>query len=192
MLQNTSQNVNLPTAAPVKAEDAGQRDNMKSQFGNIDKENQPPVKNEDKDFKVKREGNRRDSGFDKSQRYGKRARVRGRHRLTKNGIDMKTFFKTKICPFLLAGHCSKGSECSYAHSQVELRDQPNLKKTKLCQLYLLNKCNMGLRCSYAHGQHELRSMDAYKSTPCASFAKGECTLGEECRFAHDRLQIHDM
>jgi hypothetical protein len=51
---------------------------------------------------------------------------------TKNGLDRNLFFKTKICPFLLAGHCSKRDRCMYAHSQYELRDAPNLKKTKMC------------------------------------------------------------
>lgn len=127
-----------------------------------------------------------------TKKFNKKVRTKGQNRLTKNGIDLNTFIKTKICPFLLSGHCSKADRCTYAHSQAELRDPPNLKKTKMCQLFLLNRCNMGLRCSYAHGENELRSVDNYKSSLCSAFERGECNLGEECRFAHSESQIYDM
>lgn len=94
----------------------------------------------------------------------------GKFKSTRNGLDKNLFFKTRICPFLLSGHCSKRERCTYAHSQTELRDPPNLKKTKLCQQFLLGMCQMGNRCSYAHGEHELRSMEMFKF-------KGESLLG---------------
>ena len=46
-----------------------------------------------------------------------------------------TFFKTKLCPLNQEGTCPKGDTCSYAHSNEEIRQQPNLTKTKLCMLY---------------------------------------------------------
>jgi len=106
-------------------------------------------------------------------------------KLTKGGLDLQSFYKTKICPFLLAGHCSKGEKCSYAHSQTELKDLPNLKKTKTCQQHQLGKCMMGQRCSYAHGDIELRfTPEFYKTSLCTSFQKGQCTFGDKCRYAH--------
>ncbi len=45
------------------------------------------------------------------------------------------FFKTKMCPHIEDGQCTRGPTCNYAHSQEELREVPNLKKTKLCQLF---------------------------------------------------------
>lgn len=106
-------------------------------------------------------------------------------KLTKGGLDLQSFYKTKICPFLLSGHCSKGEKCSYAHSQSELKDLPNLKKTKVCQQFQLGKCQMGSRCSYAHGDVELRfTPEFYKTSLCTAFQKGTCQNGDKCRYAH--------
>lgn len=113
-------------------------------------------------------------------------------KLTKSGLDMQSFFKTKICPYLLSvrlslhqGHCTKGEKCSFAHSQDELKDPPNLKKTKVCQQFTLGKCQMGAKCSYAHGETELRyTPEFFKTSLCKSYMKGNCALGDKCRYAH--------
>jgi len=52
------------------------------------------------------------------------------------GLNPSMFFKTKMCPHLQDGICSRGPSCNYAHSQNELRSAPNLKKTRLCQQFL--------------------------------------------------------
>lgn len=52
------------------------------------------------------------------------------------------FYKTKLCPHLAEGGCTRGSHCNYAHSETELRDVPNLKKTKLCQLFMMGKLTL--------------------------------------------------
>jgi len=35
------------------------------------------------------------------------------------------FYKTKICPYLLQNNCVKGNNCSFAHSEHELRKPIN-------------------------------------------------------------------
>jgi len=63
--------------------------------------------------------------------------------------------------------CVKGSNCPFAHSEDELREQPNLKKTKLCAPYMKGFCKYGDNCCFAHGEHELKSTpDLYKTAVC--------------------------
>lgn len=69
----------------------------------------------------------------------------------------KQFFKTRICRFFTRGKCSKGSDCSHAHSHDELHLKPNLIKTSLCRHYSSGRiCEKGEDCPYAHGVSELR------------------------------------
>eukprot|EP00928_Gymnodinium_smaydae_P015219 TRINITY_DN15589_c0_g1_i1.p1 TRINITY_DN15589_c0_g1~~TRINITY_DN15589_c0_g1_i1.p1 ORF type:complete len:463 (+),score=56.99 TRINITY_DN15589_c0_g1_i1:31-1419(+) len=65
--------------------------------------------------------------------------------------------KTKMCNFHLAGRCSKGRECTFAHSPHELRPQVNLFKTRPCAAFVRKgACNEGKNCRFAHGVTELR------------------------------------
>jgi len=105
-------------------------------------------------------------------------------------LSADNFFKTKICPHLIAGSCAKGVNCNYAHSQQEIRLPPNLKKTKLCQLFKMGKCQLGLSCSFAHGESELRSTtEFFKTAICTAFLKGSCTGGQKCRYAHGESEL---
>lgn len=174
----------LVHSAPFSVQDTNRPNTMKttmvsSPSKKIYKPNNP---REQKDFRP----NPMSAG-DRSQRFAKKKKE-----TTKNGLELQCFFKTKICPFLLAGHCSKGAKCTYAHSQKDLHDEPNLKKTKICQQHILGRCNMGNRCSYAHGEHELRfTPEFYKTTLCTAFIKGQCKLGDKCRFAHGPEQLRE-
>ncbi len=96
------------------------------------------------------------------------------------------FTKTKLCPFLLSGKCFKGSDCTFAHSEEELKKIPNLKKTRLCLCYQMGNCSNGVQCAFAHGEQELRQQpDFYKTALCIPFMSGkECKYGARCRFAH--------
>jgi len=68
------------------------------------------------------------------------------------------FFKTKACKFFAAGICSRGSECRYAHSRAETREQPNLYKTELCASFTFNgSCSKGDACVFAHGYSDVRN-----------------------------------
>jgi len=106
------------------------------------------------------------------------------------GLNPSMFFKTKMCPHLQNGVCTRGPSCSYAHTQSELRDPPNLKKTRLCQQFLSGKCTRGNLCSFAHGEEELRATpEFFKTSLCNSYLKGTCRAGEHCRYAHGNEEL---
>jgi hypothetical protein len=105
-------------------------------------------------------------------------------------LGSQSFFKTKLCPHMMNGNCTKGETCSYAHDQTEMREAPNLKRTKLCQLFEMGRCHMGGNCAFAHGEGELRSTpDFFKTSICQNFLKGNCSHGSKCRFAHGDKEI---
>merc|ERR1712194_576373 len=107
---------------------------------------------------------------------------------TKFALDLK---KTKMCPNIKAGFCSRGSRCNFAHSNDELRIKPNLSKTRMCpNLTKKGTCEFGDNCNFAHSELELRSTpDIYKTSLCNSFKNGECKVGDLCRFAHGEEEL---
>lgn len=64
-------------------------------------------------------------------------------------------FKTKMCAFNLKGQCTR-ENCSFAHSNCEIRVAPDLTKTKVCTNWKLGSCQHGDACRFAHGAHDLR------------------------------------
>uniref|UniRef100_A0A0G4IFF4 C3H1-type domain-containing protein n=1 Tax=Chromera velia CCMP2878 TaxID=1169474 RepID=A0A0G4IFF4_9ALVE len=102
------------------------------------------------------------------------------------------FWKTKRCPFQANGNCTKGTSCTYAHDDSELRPEVDLRKTKLCPLWQRGFCNRGSSCNFAHGRHELRSTDDYyKSRICHFWLQGGCLAGESCRHAHGQQELRE-
>lgn len=96
----------------------------------------------------------------------------------------KQFRKTKMCSYHLAGRCTFGAQCFYAHTADELSDAPDLKKTKLCTAWQEGSCSR-VDCGFAHGAKELRSTSAvYKTVQCQWYGTGHCSLGNACRYAH--------
>ena len=79
-------------------------------------------------------------------------------------------FKTRRCLFYEQGRCDRGDSCAFAHSDVELRDVPDLKKTKLCTVWKKGHCRAGSKCNYAHGNEDLRmsSIEDYDTAPALS------------------------
>eukprot|EP00928_Gymnodinium_smaydae_P086070 TRINITY_DN6989_c0_g1_i5.p1 TRINITY_DN6989_c0_g1~~TRINITY_DN6989_c0_g1_i5.p1 ORF type:complete len:402 (-),score=58.46 TRINITY_DN6989_c0_g1_i5:369-1517(-) len=66
--------------------------------------------------------------------------------------------KTRMCSFHLAGRCSKGSSCTFAHHKSELRPKLNLFKSRPCAAYVRKgHCNEGDACRFAHGSGDLRA-----------------------------------
>jgi len=101
----------------------------------------------------------------------------------------KQFRKTKMCSYHLAGRCTFGASCFYAHSQEDIQDAPNLSKTKLCIQWQQGQCQLGSKCKFAHGAKELRSTNAvYKTVLCQYWPKGHCSLGNACRYAHGTVE----
>ncbi|CAK9032880.1 unnamed protein product [Durusdinium trenchii] len=66
---------------------------------------------------------------------------------------------TRMCKFVSAGRCCRGSACDFAHSVDELRPTPNLVSTRLCaQFSATGRCRYGRVCKFAHGSGELRDV----------------------------------
>ena len=80
------------------------------------------------------------------------------------------FYKTRKCIAFQAGKCTRGTTCTYAHSEAELRDGPVFRppgdrpatvnsnpfyKTKMCSSFLEGTCNKGDTCGFAHSGEEL-------------------------------------
>jgi len=100
----------------------------------------------------------------------------------------KQFRKTKLCSYYLAGRCTFGSQCFYAHNPEDVQSAPDLKKTKLCIAWQDGNCPNGADCGFAHGAKELRSTTAvYKTVQCQWFSTGHCSLGSSCRYAHGEV-----
>lgn len=68
---------------------------------------------------------------------------------------------TRMCKYWASNRCTMGDACNFAHSDQELREQPDLVATKLCfQFMSKGRCNKGSQCTFAHGKKELRQMPA--------------------------------
>jgi hypothetical protein len=99
-------------------------------------------------------------------------------------VRTNAFLKTKMCP--KAGSCSLGKNCSFAHSEEELRPLPEFKKTAICYNYRRGKC-IDANCKFAHGDED---MVGYIPQPaiqarkiCPFFIIGACR-DENCVHAH--------
>lgn len=81
-----------------------------------------------------------------------------------SGKNRKHFLKTELCRFY--PRCKKGDECPFAHSEVELQDQPDLTKTALCTAWRRGRCpHESGACKFAHGVWELRDPTAIPGAP---------------------------
>lgn len=79
-------------------------------------------------------------------------------------------YKAAWCVFHARGKCTRGNNCSFAHSAEELRQLPDLRKTKLCNAFLGGQCSNN-NCSYAHGLQELRDFPGKKGL-CRLYREG--------------------
>ena len=84
-------------------------------------------------------------------------------------------------------------DCSFAHTQSELRAQPDLQKTTLCAAWPRGEC-AAARCRFAHGVSELRGTAAvYKTQLCHWYSSsGKCTRGAGCRHAHGESELRPV
>mmetsp|Transcript_21307 Transcript_21307/g.47058 ORF Transcript_21307/g.47058 Transcript_21307/m.47058 type:complete len:235 (+) Transcript_21307:58-762(+) len=66
------------------------------------------------------------------------------------GLDAR-FFKTKLCSFYAMGKCTRGSRCTFAHTEEDVKDTPDLYRTKPCRDFALKGfCELGDSCQFAH------------------------------------------
>ena len=71
---------------------------------------------------------------------------------------------TRMCKYWKGSGCNLGADCSFAHSESELRDQPDLVSTQLCfQFARKGICKNGDACTFAHGKSELRRFPKTRS-----------------------------
>jgi len=121
------------------------------------------------------------------QQKRKSSRLDGNETTTFKKNYKNQFYKTTFCQFVKEfGTCHRGNNCSFAHTQEELRNEPDLKKTSMCQEFQNGNCVNGDRCAYAHSADELSvSVDCfYKSKKCSFYRRGRCQSGQYCRFLH--------
>ncbi|OLP92237.1 hypothetical protein AK812_SmicGene25988 [Symbiodinium microadriaticum] len=66
---------------------------------------------------------------------------------------------TRMCKYWKVNRCHLGADCNFAHTESELRDQPDLVSTQLCfQFARKGTCKNGEACTFAHGKSELRRL----------------------------------
>ena len=66
---------------------------------------------------------------------------------------------TRMCKYWKINRCNLGDDCNFAHTDLELRDQPDLVSTRLCfQFARKGMCKHGEACTFAHGRSELRRL----------------------------------
>eukprot|EP00930_Biecheleria_cincta_P047836 TRINITY_DN33234_c0_g1_i1.p1 TRINITY_DN33234_c0_g1~~TRINITY_DN33234_c0_g1_i1.p1 ORF type:complete len:313 (+),score=52.94 TRINITY_DN33234_c0_g1_i1:107-1045(+) len=64
---------------------------------------------------------------------------------------------TKLCKFFLAGTCTRGSACTFAHTKNQLRKLPDYSKTRMCQQFqVAGYCGKGATCNFAHSKEEMQ------------------------------------
>eukprot|EP01054_Gregarina_sp_Poly1_P008996 Gregarina_sp_Poly_1__8995@NODE_547_length_7572_cov_311_443438_g434_i0_p2_GENE_NODE_547_length_7572_cov_311_443438_g434_i0NODE_547_length_7572_cov_311_443438_g434_i0_p2_ORF_typecomplete_len361_score41_37zfCCCH/PF00642_24/1_4e06zfCCCH/PF00642_24/3_6e06zfCCCH/PF00642_24/1_4e05zfCCCH_3/PF15663_5/3_1e07zfCCCH_3/PF15663_5/6e07Torus/PF16131_5/0_0026Torus/PF16131_5/0_16Torus/PF16131_5/0_91zfCCCH_4/PF18044_1/0_92zfCCCH_4/PF18044_1/0_084zfCCCH_4/PF18044_1/0_017zf_CCCH_4/PF18345_1/0_0074zf_CCCH_4/PF18345_1 len=124
------------------------------------------------------------------RRRGNGRRVRKNNRVS--SVLQSRMLKTKLCRWMSQGRCEKGAECSFAHSEAELRACPDLTKTRMCASFeQRGVCGAGEKCRFAHTEDELRGTEEfYRTALCEDWMKGCCKLKERCRFAHGEEHLH--
>ena len=102
----------------------------------------------------------------------------------------------QLCKYFIEGHCQKGNDCDFIHSQ------PYNYKREICKFYLQDSCgkgNVSLNsvCDLFdyHFKTGLTSSSLsagdnctflHKEFPCKLYHTGQdCTLGENCKFSHE-------
>lgn len=85
------------------------------------------------------------------------------------GRSVVQFTKTQMCKFEIVGMCSKGTQCSFAHSAHELNALPDLRCTQLCKTLIQNGACYNPDCLYAHNKEELRTSNAANAAQQSSF-----------------------
>eukprot|EP00930_Biecheleria_cincta_P068977 TRINITY_DN56793_c0_g1_i1.p1 TRINITY_DN56793_c0_g1~~TRINITY_DN56793_c0_g1_i1.p1 ORF type:complete len:264 (-),score=65.71 TRINITY_DN56793_c0_g1_i1:449-1240(-) len=71
---------------------------------------------------------------------------------------IELFKGTRLCKFNAMGRCKRGRDCKFAHSEANVKEQPDFSKTRLCQEFVeTGFCRHREHCKFAHGKDELRS-----------------------------------
>lgn len=82
------------------------------------------------------------------------------------------FWKTELCRFY--PKCRKGDMCPFAHTDLEVKERPNLTKTSLCAAWSKNCCPfLASECKFAHGSSQLRKTGLFSSAYAAGEGRGK-------------------
>eukprot|EP00927_Polykrikos_kofoidii_P053728 TRINITY_DN4828_c0_g3_i1.p1 TRINITY_DN4828_c0_g3~~TRINITY_DN4828_c0_g3_i1.p1 ORF type:complete len:1132 (-),score=141.05 TRINITY_DN4828_c0_g3_i1:52-3366(-) len=76
--------------------------------------------------------------------------------------------KKKMCSYFFEGLCTKGRDCSFAHSANELQDGKNEE----------------IQTAWVAGTPTSSATPVQKTKQCTFFAEGKCSKGNQCTFAH--------
>jgi len=99
--------------------------------------------------------------------------------------------KTKLCTYFIQKRCTKGDQCTFAHSVSEMKHVPDLEKTQLCKDFLSGMCLQGDECRFAHDKTQLRANPVYhKQKLCNWYKGGRCMNGSACNFAHGERDLN--
>jgi hypothetical protein len=103
------------------------------------------------------------------------------------------FWKTELCRFY--PKCRKGDLCPFAHTDIEVKERPNLTKTSLCVAWTKGCCPLSAsECKFAHGTSQLRKTGLFSEsqgpgkkgqTPKGTAAKSKKQQQQQ-RFAHEK------
>jgi hypothetical protein len=77
--------------------------------------------------------------------------------------QQRRLYKTKPCRFHASGRCRYGASCWFAHTDDELREQPDLSQTKVSRDWL-NSCCSRSDCKFAHGSDLSSSEESHERT----------------------------
>merc|ERR1719265_964586 len=122
----------------------------------------------------RRESGRLSRGNGRNGRGGRNRRVSE----SKDNPSVTPLYKTRLCNFHLVGACQKGSSCSYAHGEEDLRPSPDFERTSVCPIMLNHGQCDKLNCRYAHNANELRTEHSLLKTKMCSFhVNGICVVG---------------
>ena len=106
-------------------------------------------------------------------------------------LPSSSLLKTKICKFFLKGQCKFGEICKFAHSELELKNFPDLRKTRMCKSFKQSACFIN-NCAFAHERCELKATaEFFKTSLCKFWPRGLCTAGESCRHAHGSSELRN-
>jgi hypothetical protein len=68
---------------------------------------------------------------------------------------------TELCSFQAKRRCRKGSLCTFAHHEGELRPKPDFRHTRLCRDLASDRgCTRGTSCLFAHSGPEAKWRNA--------------------------------
>ncbi len=61
---------------------------------------------------------------------------------------------TRQCRYFAHGHCRRGNECTFLHTQAEVMHLPIARRRQVCRHFLRGHCQRGDSCAFIHSNQE--------------------------------------